>query len=103
MLLALMNKLRQSHLSIQNGRWEREEHRGWELEGKTVGIIGYGNTGKSFAQKLKGFDVEVLCYDIKPGLGDENANQVSLQELQKIAHRYSACISPNLTETNRDD
>jgi D-3-phosphoglycerate dehydrogenase len=98
MLLALMNKLRQSHLSIQNGRWEREEHRGWELEGKTVGIIGYGNTGKSFAQKLKGFDVEVLCYDIKPGLGDENANQVSLQKLQKKAQILSLHI-PQSPET----
>ena len=89
MLLALTNKLRSAHLSIQNGRWEREAHRGTELEGKTIGIVGYGNTGKSFSKKLKGFDVEVLCYDIKSKVGDENAKQVSLSELQKRAQILS--------------
>lgn len=89
MLLALTNKLRSAHLSIQNGRWEREAHRGTELEGKTIGIVGYGNTGKSFSKKLKGFDVEVLCYDIKSKVGDENATQVSLSELQKRAQILS--------------
>ena len=56
MLLNLMNKLRLAHSSIQQGEWLRETHRGEELEGKTVGIIGYGNMGKSFAKKLQGFD-----------------------------------------------
>src|SRR5690554_1064755 len=84
MLLSLFNKLNQADKSVKSGKWEREKHRGYELEGKTVGLIGYGNMGKSFAKKLKGFDVkEVLFYDIRKGLEDENARQVSLTELQK--------------------
>ena len=62
MLLSLMNKLNLAHQSIQQGEWLREAHRGEELEGKTVGIIGYGNMGKSFAQKLQGFDVSEVIY-----------------------------------------
>lgn len=85
MLLSLMNKLNQANQSVKNGYWIREGHRGFELEGKTVGIIGYGNMGKSFAKKLSGFDVEVLCYDILPNVGDQNAKQVSLEELQQKA------------------
>jgi len=86
MLLGLINKLRQAHQSIQAGEWTREAHRGEELEGKTVGIIGYGNMGKSFAKKLIGFDVkEVLFYDIETKEADSIARQVSLQELQEKA------------------
>lgn len=85
MLLSLMNKLNQANQSVKNGNWIREGHRGYELEGKTVGIIGYGNMGKSFAKKLRGFDVEVLCYDILPNMGDQNAKQVSLEKLQQKA------------------
>ena len=99
MLLNLMNKLRQAHTTIQKGKWERETHRGWELEGKTVGIIGYGNTGKSLAKKLSGLDVEVLFYDIKANIGDENAQQVSLEELKKRAQILSLHV-PQSTETN---
>ena len=81
LLLGLMNKLRLGHHSIQQGKWLREVHRGFELENKKVGIIGYGNTGKNFAEKLKGFNVKVLCHDILPNIGDENATQVDLQTL----------------------
>jgi D-3-phosphoglycerate dehydrogenase len=81
MILALFNKLKQADSEIRNGLWRREENRGLELEGKTVGIIGYGNMGKAFAKKLRGFDCEVLFHDIKEDLGDENARQVPLEIL----------------------
>lgn len=83
MLLALFNNLNIANNEIKSGQWKREANRGHELEGKTVGIIGYGNMGKSFAKKLSGFDVKVLCYDILPNVGDANATQVTLDELQE--------------------
>lgn len=92
MLLSLMNKLNRADKMVREGHWVREGNRGHELEGKTVGLIGYGNMGKSFAKKLRGFDVEVLCYDILPNVGDENAKQVSLTELQSKADVLSLHI-----------
>ncbi len=83
MLLSLFNKLNKSDREVRQGKWLREANRGIELDGKTVGLIGYGNMGKSFAKKLRGFDVEVICYDIQTDVGDENCKQVSLQELQE--------------------
>ena len=81
MILSLFNKFKKADTEIRNGIWLREDNRGIELEGKTVGLIGYGNMGKAFAKKLKGFDCDVICYDIKTGVGDQNARQVSLTEL----------------------
>ena len=93
MLLCLMNKIRLGHESIKEGVWNREEHRGWELEGRTVGIIGYGNTGRSFAKKLKGFNnLKVIFYDIKHSLSDDFAQQVSLEVLQENAEILSLHI-----------
>ena len=85
MLLSLFNHLNRADQEVRNGIWLREENRGLELEGKIVGLIGYGNMGKSFARKLSGFDCKVIFYDLKNGLEDENATQVSLKELQSQA------------------
>ena len=100
MLLCLMNKIRLGHESIKEGVWNREEHRGWELEGRTVGIIGYGNTGQSFAKKLNGFNnLKIIFYDIKQNLGDDFAQQVSLEVLKENAEILSLHI-PESKETS---
>lgn len=83
MLLSLMNKLNKADREVRKGLWHREANRGMELEGKTVGIIGYGNMGRSFAKKLSGFDVEVVCYDIKEDVGDEYVTQMDLDEFKQ--------------------
>jgi len=85
MLLSLFNKLNKGDKEVREGKWLREDNRGLELDGKTVGLIGYGNMGKAFAKKLRGFDVKVLCYDLKPNVADANATQVPLSELQDQA------------------
>ena len=100
MILSLFNKLNTADIEIRSGYWNRENNRGHELDGKTVGIIGYGNMGKSFAKKLRGFDVEVLCYDIQENVGNENAKQVSLEELQQKIDVLSLHI-PWTTETDK--
>ena len=82
MLLSLFNKLNKSDREVRSGKWLREDNRGIELDGKTVGLIGYGNMGKAFAKKLCGFEVQVLCYDVKANVGDANAKQVALKEFQ---------------------
>ncbi len=100
MLLNLFNKLKQADSEVRNGLWNREANRGTELDGKTVGIIGYGNMGKAFAKKLRGFDCEVLCFDILENMGDQNAKQVSLEELQEKADVLSLHI-PWTPETDK--
>ncbi|MDO6604083.1 2-hydroxyacid dehydrogenase [Arenibacter palladensis] len=89
MLLSLFNKLNKADQEVRNGKWDREGNRGIELDGRTVGIVGYGNMGKAFAKKLRGFDVEVICYDIVGGVGDENARQVGIMELKQKAEVLS--------------
>ena len=100
MILSLFNNLNKANSEVKSGQWNREFNRGHELDGKTVGIIGYGNMGKAFAKKLRGFDVNVMCYDIKNAVGDNNAKQVSLGELQEKADVLSLHV-PWTSETDK--
>ncbi len=96
MILSLFNKLHIADREVRSGKWDREGNRGYELEGKVVGIIGYGNMGKAFAKKLQGFDVaEVICYDIQGGVEDDNARQVGIMEL----HQRADVISLHVPQT----
>ena len=99
MLLSLFNKLHTADREVRQGLWKREANRGVELDGKTVGIIGYGNTGKAFAKKLRGFDVDVLCFDIVGGVGDANARQVGMLEFCQLVDVVS--IHVPLTDLTR--
>ena len=93
MLLALTNNLFKGDKEIRNGLWDREGNRGWEIKGKTIGIIGYGNTGKSFARKISGFEVNVLAYDkYHTGFSDEFATEVSMEEIVRQADVLSLHI-----------
>jgi D-3-phosphoglycerate dehydrogenase len=85
MILSLFNNFNKADREVRQGKWLREDNRGVELDGKTIGIIGYGNAGKAFAKKLVGFGVKVICHDIKANVGDENSKQVSLKTLQREA------------------
>ena len=100
MLLALMNNFRISDTQIREGSWQREANRGYELKGKTVGIIGYGFMGGSFAKKLSGFEVNVIAYDkYKTGFSDQYAREVSMEEVVKHSDVLSIHV-PLTTETN---
>jgi len=82
MLLCLANKLVSADRCVREGDWLREEHRGWELAGKTIGIIGYGNNGSAFARLLKGWDVRVLAYDkYLDHFGNEDVEEVTMDTL----------------------
>ncbi len=82
MILALFNKLIIADGEVRNGVWIREGNRGYELGGRTVGIIGYGNTGSAFAKKLRGFDVEVIAYDkYKDNFSDEFVKEATMNDL----------------------
>lgn len=100
MILSLFNKLNEADREIRSGHWNRESNRGHELDGKVVGIIGYGNMGKAFAKKLRGFDVKVLCYDIQENVGDSNAKQVSFEVFQQEVEVLSLHI-PWTPETDK--
>lgn len=92
MLLILMNRLFIASQEVKNGIWLREENRGDELLGKTVGLIGYGNMGKATAKRLSGFGCTVIFHDILPDLSDEFATQVSLEELKERSEVVSLHI-----------
>jgi D-3-phosphoglycerate dehydrogenase / 2-oxoglutarate reductase len=81
-LLSLLRNIPKTDAEVRSGIWLREENRGTELMGKTVGIIGYGNMGQAFAKRLSGFECGVLAYDkYKKGFSDKYAKEVSLDEL----------------------
>ncbi len=99
MLLILMNRLFIASQEVKKGIWLREENRGDELLGKTIGLIGYGNMGKATAKRFLGFGCRVIFHDLIPGLSDEYATQVSLEELKKNADIISLHI-PITPETH---
>ncbi len=99
MLLSLLNNLRISDLEIRNGEWKREENRGFELGGKTVGLIGYGNNGQAMARKLSGFSVNVFAYDkYRVDYSDEFAEESSMIKIFEEADVLSLHI-PLTTDT----
>lgn len=100
LLLSLMNNFRNADIEIRNGIWDREGNRGYELKGKTVGIVGYGFMGKSFARKLSGFGVNAIAYDkYKTGFSDEFAREVSMEEIVK----HSDVLSIHVPLTKETD
>jgi D-3-phosphoglycerate dehydrogenase len=100
MLLSLANNFNRADAEIRDGIWKREANRGYELKGKTVGIIGYGFMGKSFAKKLSGFEVNVIAYDkYKTGFSDQYAREASMEEIVKNSDVLSLHV-PLTNETN---
>jgi D-3-phosphoglycerate dehydrogenase len=96
MLLSLMRKMHTADREVRAGKWDREGNRGAELDGKTVGIIGFGNNGKAFAKKLQGFDVKLMAYDkYKKNFGDHFVMECTLNALLKNADVISFHIPQN--------
>ena len=86
MLLNLANKIAKSSGEIKEGKWVRDENRGIEISGKTIGIIGYGNTGEAFTKVLSGFDVTMLGYDTnKTGFGGKFIREADLEQICRYA------------------
>jgi len=100
LLLAVLNNIVRSDREIREGKWEREENRGEELDGKVVGIIGFGHTGPAFAKKLKGFETEILVYDkYKEIISNEYWKTVTLENIQQQADIISFHV-PYTSETH---
>lgn len=90
MLTTLTKRIVKSYEELRQEKWLRSPNRGDELYGKTIGIIGYGNTGSSLARLLKPYNVTVLAYDAyKFGFGDGYIKEASLEQLC----RYSDVVS----------
>ena len=99
MLLMLFNNLNRADRQVRAGEWIREKNRGHELEGKTVGIIGFGNMGSAFAEKLKGFNCRILAFDkYKSGFANDLVQEATLEEIKQHADVLSLHI-PLTTET----
>lgn len=101
LLLALFNNIARADAQVRNGIWHREENRGVEIKGKTVGIIGFGNMGAALAQRLQGFECEIIAYDkYRPhGYAPAYVQEVSLEELQARAEIVSLHVP--LTDETR--
>jgi D-3-phosphoglycerate dehydrogenase len=103
MLLMLMNHLRREDAEVRNGIWRREENRGDELEGKTIGLIGFGNMGSAFARRLTGFGVRILVVDPYITISKEkfpHVEQVDMATLQREADVVSLHVP--LTDETRN-
>ncbi|MFM8950039.1 MAG: NAD(P)-dependent oxidoreductase [Bacteroidota bacterium] len=102
MLLSMCNQLLRSDRQVRDGLWLREENRGTEIDGKTIGIIGFGNTGQAFARKLQGFDVKVLVYD--PYVVADNVKHPQIKQTDMI-ELFDSCdvvsLHMPLTEETR--
>ncbi len=100
MLLSLMNKLNRADRQVREGKWQREENRGTEIKGKTIGIIGYGNMGSAFAQRLRGFEARVISHDkYKKDYSDGNTAETTLDQIFEQADVVSLHVP--LTEETR--
>jgi D-3-phosphoglycerate dehydrogenase len=96
MLLSIYNRLHIANNQVRNGIWDREGNRGLELDGRTVGIIGFGNNGQAFAKKLRGFDVDVLAYDkYKQDFGTEYVTEATLDAVLRKSDVISFHIPQN--------
>ena len=99
MLLSLTNNITSANNEIKNRIWERELNRGFELKGKTIGLIGYGHTGKSFARKLIGLGVKIIYHDLKNIEKDDDTVQVTLGEIKEHSDVISLHVS--MTEESK--
>ena len=98
LLLSLSKNITKSNIEMKNGFRKREENRGFEIEGKTIGLIGYGKTGKSFAKKLAGFNCNIIFSDTKTNLGDNCAREVKISELKETSDIIS--LHTNLNQSS---
>jgi len=101
MLMCLFHNINNSATQLKKFIWEREINRGVELEGKTVGIIGYGNTGQAFSEKLMGFGCKVLIYDkYKSGFNGKNVQECPMEKIYKECDIISLHIPLNNETTH---
>jgi D-3-phosphoglycerate dehydrogenase len=99
MLLNVLNNITKANSELKNHIFLREENRGEELDGKTIGIIGYGHTGSAFAKKMRGFDVEILVYDKYKTALDSFVKNTHLLEIQNKCDVISFHV-PYIEETH---